>query len=110
MIFALNNITNGLEFMREEEVRIMPKTVFLTVSFLIFFALLFALGNRHAKAKCVKYNRFCLQGLLIGLVFALLMFLLRNEMTINIAISVVFVFALFGMIYWYGRKVDQAEG
>ena len=107
MIFALNNITNGLEFMREEEVRVLPKTLFLTVSFLMFFALLFALGGRHAKAKCFRYKLFCLQGALIGLVFAVLMFLFRNEMTVNIAISVVFVFALFGMIYWYGRKVEE---
>lgn len=107
MIFALNNITNGLEFMREEEVRVLPKTLFLTVSFLMFFALLFALGGRHAKAKCFRYNLFCLQGSLIGLIFVVLMILLRNEMAVNIAISVVFVFVLFGMIYWYGRKVEE---
>lgn len=106
MIFALNNITNGLEFMREEEVRVLPKTLFLAVSFLMFFALLFALGGQHAKAKCFRYNRFCLQGALIGLIFVVLMILLRNEMAVNIAISVVFVFVLFGMIYWYGRKVE----
>ena len=44
---------------------------------------------------------------MIGLVFMVLMILLRNEMTVNILISVVFVFVLFGMIYWYGRKVEE---
>ena len=110
IIFAMNNITNGLEFMREDEVSLLPKILFLTVSFLLFFGFLFALGNRHAKAKCSKYRQFCVQAVLIGVVFAALMLLFRSEMIMNITLTVVFVFLLFIMIYWYGKKVEETQG
>ncbi len=107
MIFAMNNITSGLEFMREEDARLLPKVLFLIGSFLLFFVFLFALGNRYAKAKCRRYYRFCLKAAGIGAVFAALMLLLRENMMLNIALTVVFVFALFGMIYRYGRKMEE---
>lgn len=106
IVFAMNNITSGLEFMREEEVHLLPKVLFLIGSFLLFFVFLFALGNRYAKAKCRRYYRFCLKAAAIGVLFAALMLLLRANMMLNIALTVVFVFAEFGMIYWYGRKID----
>lgn len=109
IIFALNNITNGLEFMREEEISLLPKILFLSGSFLLYFVFLFALGNRHAKARCKKYVRLCLQAVLIGIVFAGLILLLREKMLINIALTVVFVFAMFAMLYWYGRKIETAD-
>lgn len=106
IVFAMNNITSGLEFMREEEVHLLPKMLFLIGSFLLLFVFLFALGNRYAKAKCRRYYRFCLKAAAIGVLFAALMLLLRANMMLNIALTVVFVFAEFGMIYWYGRKID----
>lgn len=109
IIFALNNITNSLEFMREEEIRLMPKLLFLMASLIIYFAFLFALGNRHAKARCQKYLRLCLRAALISAVFVLLMLLFREAMTVNIAVAVLFVFSLFAMIFWYGRRVERAS-
>lgn len=109
IIFALNNITNGLEFMREEEISLLPKILFLSGSFLLYFVFLFALGNRHAKARCQRYVRLCLQAVLIGIVFAGLILLLREKMLINIALTVVFVFAMFAMLYWYGRKIETTN-
>lgn len=108
IIFALNNITNSLEFMREEEISLLPKILFLTGSFLLYFVFLFALGNRHAKARCQKYVHLCLKAVLIGIVFAGLIVLLRKEMMINIALSVLFVFSLFALLFWYGRKIDTS--
>lgn len=109
IILALNNITNGLEFMREEEILLLPKMLFLIGSFLMFFIFLFALGGKHAKSKCQKYNRLWLQTAFIGIVFTVLMLLLRTEMMINIALTVLFVFVIFGMIYWYAKKVDGVK-
>ena len=106
IIFALNNITNGLEFMREEELLILPKILFLIFSFLLFFGFLFALGSRYAKARCQRYNKLWMCALAMGAVFAILMLLICKEMIINIALTVIFVFSVFGMIYWYGRKID----
>ena len=106
IIFAMNNITNGLEFMQEEEIRLVPKLLFLIGSFVLFFGFLFALGSRHAKAHCGSYPQLCGKAALIGAVFLLLMILLRTQMLLNIALSAVFVFALFSMIYRYGKAMD----
>lgn len=105
IIFALNNITNGLEFMQEERIRLLPKVLFLTGSFILFFGNLFALGSRHAKARCRKYIELCVRAAAVSAVFAVLMIVLRAEMKINIAATVAYVFILLAMIYRYGRKV-----
>ena len=110
IIFAMNNITNGLEFMQEEEISLLPKMLFLIGSFLLFFVCLFALGNRHAKTRCSRYSKLCRRAGITGAVFVLAMLLLRESMLMNILISVVFVFSVFGMIYLYGNKIESAEG
>ena len=106
IIFSMNNITNGLEFMREEEIRVLPKVLFLIGSFILFFAFLFVLGGRYAKTRCERYNRLCLWAALPCAVYAALMLLLRNNMLVNIALTVVFVFAVFTVLYRYGRKME----
>ncbi|MBQ7505042.1 MAG: low temperature requirement protein A [Ruminococcus sp.] len=109
LIFAMNNITNGLEFMRVEEVSLIPKLLFLIVSMILFFGCLFALGSRHAKAKCRRYNLIYLKTGAASAVFITLMLLLRENMMINIFITVAFVFGLFWMIYRYGKQIDKVE-
>lgn len=103
IIFVMNNITNGLAFMREEAISLLPKILFLTASFLLFFGFLLALGLRHAKKEYARYKRFCLRSAAAGAVFAVLMYLLRSNMMLNIALTVVFVFALFAAIYRYEK-------
>ena len=105
LIFALNNITNGLEFMREESISLMPKLLFLIGSFALFFGLLFAMGGRHAKTVCRKYRRLAWAATAVSGVFAALMLLLRGNMMANIALTVVFIFAVFAMIYRYGKEI-----
>lgn len=108
IIFAMNNITNGLEFMREEEIALLPKLLFLIGSFVLFFLFLFALGDRYARARCRGFRRFCLRAALLCAAFVALMLLLRSRMAANIALTVAFVFALFAMIYHYGMKMEAA--
>lgn len=108
IIFSMNNITNGLEFMREDEIRIWPKVLFLIGSLILFFAFLFVLGGQYAKAKCERYKRLCLWAALPCVVFTALMLLLRNNMMINIAFTVVFVFTVFTVLYRYGRKMETS--
>lgn len=109
IIFSMNNITNGLEFMREEEIRVLPKVLFLIGSFILFFAFLFVLGGRYAKTRCERYKRLCLWAALPCAVYAALMMLLRNNMLINIALTVVFVFTVFTVLYRYGRKLETSN-
>ena len=109
IVFAMNNITNGLEFMRENEISLMPKLMFLLGSLVLFFGCLFALGNRHAKSRCRKYNWLCFQAGAIGALFILLMLTLHKYMMINIFVTVVFVFAIFCLIYQYGKRLDTVN-
>ncbi len=108
IIFAMNNITNGLEFMREERIDLTPKVLFLIGSFLLFFCFLFALGNRHARARCRNYARLCLRAGGAGAAFAVLMILLRARMAVNVALTAVFVFAMFAMLRQYAKTMDLA--
>ncbi len=106
LIFALNNITNGLEFMREDEVALLPKLFFLVFSFLLFFGVLFALGLGHAKKECRRLGRLAAFTGVMGLVFAALMYIFQRNMMVNIALTVVFVFIIFAVIFRYGRQME----
>lgn len=109
IIFAMNNITNGLAFMRDEEIRLTPKVVFLTVSFVLFFVFLFTLGNRHGKAGLPYYRRFWLVtgGLSAG--FTALMLLLRHDMFLNIALTAAYVFTMYAIIRRYGTEATEGR-
>ena len=107
IIFSINNITNSLEFMRQTEVAVIPKVVFLVASFILFFGFLFALGLKHAKARCRKYDRLCLTAAGISAVFAVTMYVLRENMPVNIAATVLYIFLLFFLAYRYDRLTDS---
>lgn len=102
IIFALNNITTSLEFMQDSKMELIPKISFLTSSFLIFFTFLF-MTRRYAKLTCTPPVSFYLKmaGLTVG--FIVLMILFKENMRVNIAVSVIYVFAVYGIIYKIGR-------
>ena len=106
LIFALNNISTALELMREENVELMPKTLFLIGSFLIYYIFLF-MTERYAKERMHfdKRLRLALLGFAIGFVGLMLLFM--RQMYVNIAITVIYVFWVFSMLYRYGRHVRE---
>ena len=102
LIFALNNITAALEFMHSEEVELWPKIIFLIASFLIYYAFLFMTG-KYAKLRCRPSKAFCIKMLLTAVSFVVIMLVLRNNMKLNIAVTVVYVFAVYLVMHWIGR-------
>ena len=104
LIAAMNNITTALEFMREPTVRVAPKTVFLVVSFLIYFLFLFLL-ERYAPVRVKGSRKFF--GQLAGLcaAFAGLMALCYRNGYLSIALTAVFVYALYLVLVRRGRKI-----
>ena len=108
LIFALNNITTALEFMRNEGIDLLAKVLFLVGSFLLYYICLFALG-RFAKVRCRPRTGFYLGLAGAGAAFAGLMLLLRQNMQVNIALTVVFAFAVFLVLYRFGKKADLTE-
>ena len=93
----------AVEFMREDEVSLLPKTMFITGSFVLYFICLFMLGI-FSKEGYGFNRRFYLSIILVGISFFALMFIFRTNMYLNIAVSVIYVMAVFLIIYWKGRK------
>ncbi len=103
LIFAMNNITTSLEFMRNDEVLLMSKITLLIVSFLLLFGCMFALLI-FAKPEMKKCRRFLIPVIGISLLFTVMMFAFRSQMYINILISVLYVFSVFAMLFRYSRQ------
>ena len=108
IIFSLNNITNSLEFMRDEKIDLMPKILLLITSFIMFYVFLFALGT-YAKLKCKLNIKFFLPVVCICCIFVALMFIFRENMHVNIAVSAVFVFSVSAIIFYFGKQNDTPE-
>ena len=103
LIFAMNNITTALEFMQEPEVSLNPKTAFLVSAFLLFYICLFSL-MRFAKKRLGLCPHFIIPLVVMAAVFVAAMVVLKEQMFANIAVSVIFVFAMFARIYAYRKE------
>ena len=108
IIFGLNNITASLEFMREEEVAIRPKMIFLVASMIGYFAFLFTLG-RYAKVRCHINTAFMQKLWIMTLCFVLLMMVFMNVPRAHILITVAYVWSVFAVFYRVGKKVAAEE-
>ena len=97
IIFALNNITTALEFMRNEEVSLLPKMAFLIGSLMMYYVFLFFTAE-YAKVRCRLDWKFLLGMGGFGVVFAALMLLLRENMYVNIALTAAAVFGVFALL------------
>jgi len=104
LIAAMNNITAALEFMREPAVRAAPKNAFLVASFLIYFLFLFLL-ERYAPVRVKGSRKFFGQLVGLGAAFALVMVLCYRNSYLSIALTVVFIYALFFVLVRRGRTI-----
>lgn len=103
LIFGMNNLTTALEFMRDEEVRLLPKTVLLVSSFLLLFGCMFLLLV-FAKPEMKYCRKTALPAALASVGFAVLMFVFRAAMYANIFISVLYVFTAFFLLRAFSRQ------
>ena len=103
LIFSLNNITTSLEFMQDEEVLLLPKTVFLVISFLLLFACLFLL-LLFAKQEKVICKRAIGLLVIFSAAFTILMLVFMENMYANILISVLYVFSCFFVMLKVGKR------
>ena len=108
MIFALNNISVALEFMRDEEVNVLQKTVLLALSFVLYFAFMF-MTAKYAKNNCGFSVKFIVILLSIAASFIALMLIFREMMYVNIAITVIYIYGIFIMIYRKGKISESKE-
>jgi len=106
IIFALNNITASLEFMREEKINLFPKMLFMIGSLVAYFVFILLLKS-HAKCNCKPTKKFILCVCLSTVIFIVLMIVFREAMAINILISALYVFSVFIIIYGFYAKARQ---
>ena len=98
LLFALSCITVSLEFMHEEEVALLPKTVFITAALIGYYVFLFS-THRYAKKKCGMDMRFFLKMAVSITAFAVLMIVFRENMRFNIFISAALVWGIVAALY-----------
>ena len=108
LIAALNDITAALEFMREPAVLAAPKTEFLVISLLIYFAVLFLLA-RYAPVRVRGSRVFFARLAALGAVFAGLMAVFYRNSYVSIGLTAVFVYAMILTLYRFGRRIRAAE-
>ena len=108
LIFALNNITIALEFMREDEIDLMPKMLFLISSFLVYFLCIFLLG-RYAKRRCMLNKKFITLMGISAAVFIGMMLIFREYMKFNILLTVIYGFSVFLIIHKFGRSQKKSS-
>lgn len=104
LIFAMNNITTALEFMQDDEVDLIPKMLLLMISFILYYTSLF-LTLRYSKTKCKPTARFRLTMAGVAISFIALMLIFRQNMYVNIALTVAYVFGIYGLLYKFRKNV-----
>ena len=108
IIFALNNITASLEFMREPEVALMPKLLFMIVSVVAYYLFLF-FTRSYAKAACSLRGRFVVKLLVLTAAFAALMIALRENSHAHIFITAAYIFSIVGALYEARLRTEEKE-
>lgn len=102
ILFAMNNITVALEFMREEEVAITPKILMMVLSVIVYFAFLFSLkGYMKKQRKIDKF--FWIKLAVFTALFVVLMLVFKEAMYLNILLSAAYIFAIYAIIYRAGK-------
>ena len=106
IIFGLNNITASLEFMREEEVALLPKIILITSAIIAYYAFLFCTG-KYAKKKCGMDLPFMLKMLVLAAAFAVLMIVFRENMRLNIFVTAAYVWGIVAVLYRAKNKFEK---
>ena len=108
LILSVNNITVAMEFMREEEVLLVPKLAFLVLSMVMYYVITYFLGL-YSK-KCYKAGlHYFSRMLLFSALFVILELVLKDSLQTGIAVSVIYVFAMLFMVVRRIFYVDSCE-
>ncbi len=109
LILSLNNISVALEFMQEEEVALLPKMLFISVSILVYYICLFILG-RFARKKCVLNAKFFVTMAVISACFVVLVIVFRENMYVNIAVTTAYVLSVTIVLFRRGKyNIQEAK-
>ena len=108
MITALNNITAALEFMRMDEVKTIPKNIFIVASIIAYFIFLFS-TERYAIIRCKGSVKFFALIVLASIIFAGLAILFFNNAFVSIALAVIYIYSVFLILYINVKRKRKAR-
>lgn len=108
IIYALNNITVSLDFMRESGVALLPKTLLITASIAGYFVCLF-LTRGYAKLECEPSPAFILKMFAMMAAFAVLMIVTRENGYLSIFVTVAYVWGMVWMLRGIKRIAVELE-
>lgn len=103
IIFALNNITTSLGFMRIESISLEPKIIFLIASFVIYFICMLLL-LKYKREEIIITKRIILFSILSLVIFVMLMLIFEDNMYINIFITVIFIYSNYCLLSLVSKK------
>ena len=107
LIVALNNITAALEYMRMDEVNALYKTLFIVVSFAVYFITLFSL-EKYATQRCKGSKKFFITVSVMSVLFMALITAVYRNSYLSIALSVVYIYSMFIYLIVSVRRASQA--
>ncbi len=106
MVLALNNITAALEFMQEPEMRLIPKTVFLAASMLVYYLCLLG-TQRYAKFRVENKRRFYLRFAVSFAVYCALTAIFYSWPMVSIALTVAFIYLQLYLLHFGAKAQDK---
>lgn len=107
VVVAINDVTVGLEFMREAESDNFLTLLFLVVSFLMYYATLLFVAHRAGRYY-LPVSKTWVPFFIISAVFVAVMFCFTDDRAVNAAVSVIYPFAMLTAIR-VRRKDEEKE-
>ena len=104
LILALNNITAAMEFMREDEVDPLFKTLFLTLSFAFYYIFLFFIGVIFSKSALIPDRRYTLESVFSLILYIALMVVFYQNAYVSIALTALYAASVFVLLFLYRRR------
>lgn len=107
IVFAINDVTVGLEFMHEAESDDFRTLLFLVVSFLIFYALLLYIAHRSGRYY-LSVRKPWRPFLIISAVFVAVIFCFVHNRWVNAGISAVYPYAMYiALCLRHGKEIKE---
>ncbi len=108
LILSLNHITAALEFMQEEEVADLPKNLFLTGSFAMFFILMYLI-MLCGTSSCKPGRTVNLQLIAATAAFIVIMLLTYRLPYLSIVMTLVYIISFYLILFRLWRKNGCCE-
>ena len=107
IIFALSNLTSALEFMHEPSIPLAPKSIYITISFVLYYVFIFLLVP-YTKGFNGRLKGFWKFAAALAAFVVLSIFAYRFS-AISIALAVLLTFYIWNLEYRYKQQIIDKQ-